>query len=268
MNTPEKQCTRCKKVYPATKEYFHKWRNGLSSHCKACKAENRRAYYQSNIEKEQQQNKLYKQANAEKIKQYNREHYQANAEVLRANARVYYHEHRDARSEYSKKYKQNNSEKFKAARKAYYEVNREKERQSNRLWVSANRDRRRTYERSIRQTKKRLRRARKFNLPSDFTKTDHQRMMEYWDSRCVACGRKTEDGITIVPDHWIAISDNRLDNPGTVPWNMVPLCQGINGCNNSKHKKDAWEWLLRRFGQETAEIIRTRVETYFELVKR
>ncbi len=68
-------------------------------------------------------------------------------------------------------------------------------------------------------------------------------------------------------DHWIAISDLRPDNPGTVATNMIPLCHGISGCNNKKQNKDPIEWMRQEYGTRKAKPIIARIEAYFEWVR-
>lgn len=65
-------------------------------------------------------------------------------------------------------------------------------------------------------------------------------------------------------DHFIALTDTRPNNPGTVPTNIVPSC-GI--CNDSKGNKNAAEWLIAKFGKRRAYAILKRIEIYFEWVK-
>ena len=78
----------------------------------------------------------------------------------------------------------------------------------------------------------------------------------------------------IVPDHWIAISDKRPDNPGTVALNIVPLCHtkpgapsGQSCCNNNKHNSDPVKWLTREFGVKKASELLHKIEAYFDYIK-
>jgi hypothetical protein len=111
------------------------------------------------------------------------------------------------------------------------------------------------------------RRARLMALPCDFTADDEQRMMKYWNNSCAVCGRKVGAGFDIAGDHWIALADTRLDNPGTVVTNIVPLCHArkgsTGGCNNTKWRKDPRQWLYERYAKEQAGEILDRIEMYF-----
>lgn len=70
------------------------------------------------------------------------------------------------------------------------------------------------------------------------------------------------------------MSDTRADNPGTVPWNMLPLCHGMKdapigepSCNLSKGNKDPVKWLISKLGECKAKEKLAEIETYFELMK-
>jgi hypothetical protein len=106
-------------------------------------------------------------------------------------------------------------------------------------------------------------RARKRNLPNDFTEHDWNVCLEYFGYCCAACGRQRGLWHTIVADHWIPLKKGG----GTVRTNLVPLCHSINmgagGCNGSKHDKDANQWLIEKFGKRKAKQILARIEAYF-----
>ena len=112
----------------------------------------------------------------------------------------------------------------------------------------------------------------KFSLPSDFSASDWQFCLEYFKYSCAVCGRNlnyTEDifgTYRLSVDHWIPISSP--DCPGTIPSNIVPLCHGYDGCNNSKNNRDPHEWLLSRYGIEKVATIEKRIQRYFKTVHR
>ncbi len=110
----------------------------------------------------------------------------------------------------------------------------------------------------------------KQRLPKLFTKTDWEHCLDYWNRRCCVCGREAGDGYALAQEHWIAISDLRQDNPGTVPWNILPLCHakgGVEGgCNNSKWTRDPVEWLTQFLGPEKAAAKLAEISAYFSSV--
>lgn len=111
------------------------------------------------------------------------------------------------------------------------------------------------------------RRSRAASLPCSFTTEDEAIALDYFNGRCATCKRPLTDLFgehTAAMDHWIPVSDPRADNPGTVPTNMVPLCHGIDGCNNKKGARDPGVWLIVEFGKRKAAQILERIETYFK----
>lgn len=111
--------------------------------------------------------------------------------------------------------------------------------------------------------KKRLR-----NLPFNFGTQDWIRCLNYWNRACAICGKTADGHRVIAADHWIPVTDKRKDNPGTVPWNIVPLCHNDGGCNNHKQNKLPEKWLLERFGTDKAAEILQRINDYFAWVKQ
>ena len=81
------------------------------------------------------------------------------------------------------------------------------------------------------------------------------------------CGRSADAECSIAADHWIPLSYKGTDNPGTVPWNILPLCHGIGGCNNHKCNRDPIEWLVEKLGEEAAMQKLAEIQAYFDLVK-
>jgi hypothetical protein len=109
------------------------------------------------------------------------------------------------------------------------------------------------------------RRKRCESLPETFTTEQQTFMLQYWGYACAACGNQEGFKWKLSRDHWIAVA--APDCPGTVATNMVPLCHGVNGCNNTKRHKDAHKWLLKRFGPRKAKKIEKAIATYFAIVK-
>lgn len=110
-------------------------------------------------------------------------------------------------------------------------------------------------------------RARRLNLPNSFTKHDWLNALDYFNNSCAVCGRPRGLWHTLAADHWIPLSAGVENNPGTVATNIVPLCHGFNGCNNSKHRKMPTQWLIDRFGAEQAKIVTDRVQKFFQYLQ-
>ena len=153
----------------------------------------------------------------------------------------------------------NRAEREKLDRKHRLESARVKIREYKRQWSKSNPKKVMGYERR--------RRTLKSVLAYDFTLDDESRALDYWNGRCAVCDRPLIDLFGehyAAMDHWIALSDPRPDNPGTVPTNMIPLCHGVGGCNNKKGNRDPVEWLIAEFGKRKSMKILERIETYFE----
>lgn len=109
-------------------------------------------------------------------------------------------------------------------------------------------------------------RAKKANLPSDFTSTDWEACLTYWGYCCAACGRPQGLFHVLAQDHWIPLTSNEC--PGTIPSNIIPLCHGEDGCNNSKSNRNAEEWLPYRLGKNKAKKRLALIKEYFDKVRR
>jgi len=106
--------------------------------------------------------------------------------------------------------------------------------------------------------------ARGFN--SDFTADDWEFALSYFEGQCAVCGRQLHGLFhTVSADHWIPLSDP--DCPGTVPTNIVPLCCGKDGCNESKGNRSPKEWLNARYGMKQSREVLARIHEFFSLVR-
>lgn len=110
-----------------------------------------------------------------------------------------------------------------------------------------------------------LRRVRKVSLSDQFSQEDWNRALAHFEGCCAVCGRSIGLWHTLAMDHWIPVTDPTC--PGTVPTNIIPLCHGINGCNNSKKDRDPVEWLTWKFGSRKAKRILARIQAYFDSLK-
>ena len=111
------------------------------------------------------------------------------------------------------------------------------------------------------------RRARKRALPHSFTQTEWLQALAYFNNCCAVCERPQGLWHKLAQDHWIPLTAEQSDNPGYVLNNIIPLCDWIGGCNESKNNRDATEWLNARFGKRKAKQILSRIEAYFAWVR-
>lgn len=111
-----------------------------------------------------------------------------------------------------------------------------------------------------------IRRARKRSLPAMFTMEERKFMLAYWGYACAICGNQEGFEWTIADDHVIPLADPHC--PGTVALNMLPLCHGVGGCNNTKSNKNLHIWLIAHYGKRKTIMIEKKITIYFELVRQ
>jgi hypothetical protein len=235
-----KTCCMCGEAKPATREYFSprlKNTDGLEGRCKVCNAGRRRAAIKTNPEREKATQKRYRERNHEYWLERTRKWREENTEQVKEYGRRYYDEH----AEHARKYSRD-----------WYHDNRERSIQSNRDWNKRNPESNRVRINN--------RRARKLALPDSLTSDDWQHAVGYFGGCCAACGRPPGLWHKLAADHWVPITASNC--PGTVAWNIVPLCHGTDGCNNSKKNRDATEWLITRFGPRKGRAILRTIESF------
>jgi len=133
----------------------------------------------------------------------------------------------------------------------------EKKRALNQRWDKANPEK--TRNKVLRK------RARRRGLPNTFTLAEQRFCRQYWQHACALCGREEGFQWILAFDHFIPLADPGC--PGTVATNMLVLCHGEGGCNNSKGGTDAQMWLQARFGKRKAQAILKEIDAYFHLVR-
>jgi hypothetical protein len=229
-----KRCPKCGELKP--REMFSRNktnRDGLHSRCKACHASEMNEYRIANRDLVNEQAREWYSAHREEQKECKRVRYQENhAHILEQTARS------------------------RESRKDIRRVRREEQREQLRAYY-------RDYSKSpVGKAAKHRRKARKRALLSSFTGKDWQSSLNFFGGCCAVCGRQPGLWHTIAADHWIPLASS--DCPGTVPWNIVPLCHGNGGCNNSKQDKSPRDWLIDRFGKRKGRAILQRIEVYLE----
>jgi hypothetical protein len=247
--TPLKQCSRKGQCVhpggawqPATSEYFgiqHRRKDGLNPQCQSCRAE-------------------YRRTHKEQLRVENKHSYEKDMASGKRQAYVvaYRETHREHISDYQRRYRKENHRKLSIYHAEHYREHREEISEKTRIHRRLHID--------VKRVNNRNRVARKKSLPATFTKRDWQRAVEYFHGRCAVCGRQVNDLFgthTLSLDHWIPLSSP--DCPGTVPTNILPLCHGLNGCNNQKHDKDPRTWVIEKFGKRKGAAILKHIDDYF-----
>lgn len=240
-----KRCSACKEEKPATLDYFgsNKYqKDGLRSQCKACINPKQREKYPDSLP----YRLAYKEANKDKIDEQNKEYREKNR----------------------KRIHERNKETYKKLSETG-KLDRAKRNKMTKDWRARNPDHSREYTQRTRKEsliRTQLRNARKASHPNDYTPADWQFALDYFKGCCAVCGRPAGFFHKIAMDHWIPLS--RSDCLGTVPHNIVPLCHGIEGCNNSKNYRDPEKWLIAKFGKVKGSAILLRVAEFFTHVRQ
>jgi hypothetical protein len=267
--TPTKVCSKCGIEKPATTDFFHrdeKAKDGLSYQCKECAKQRANEWaqtnrgriaqrHQDNKERENERSRQWRLKNKSRKEDYQREWRDANKDLIAEQRRQYRARNKDHLAEYMRVWRESN----KAQIKAYQSANKERDAEKSKEWAKNNPDKLRAI--SLR------RRARKRRLPDTFTSEQWLVCLEYFNYCCAVCGAQLRDLFGDVQphaDHWIPLSYDGDDNPGTVVENIVCLC---NGCNRSKSAKMPDVWLVEKYGKRKAAEILVRIHAYFEQVK-
>lgn len=262
--TPTKICTKCGQEFPATTEYFHKSKRGkygLRADCKQCQS-----IPQPPKPQPQEGYKICTQCGVEKP---------ANTEYFNRHTNGLHPWCKECTKAYSIQYRQENQEKVKEAKRIYHQKNRDKIYRKVRKWQAENREHSIEYFKKYNDEYRRRnldkfalaesrRRARLRSLPDTFTHEQWIACLKYFNYCCAVCGNQLRDLFgDVVPhaDHWIPVSYEGNDNPGTTADNMVCLC---NDCNHSKSAKLPHEWLKQKFGTRKANEILARIQAYFD----
>lgn len=237
---PVKICSKCGEVKPADGDHFRMYKNGrLEAYCRKCSAVDKQSW---------------RAANPDRTRQKRREWASANRGLKAGYDKKYRESHRDKRSATLKRwYAANRKERLQTAR-TYRLEHRKQVRETINSWRAANPEKKRAADWRRRASQK--------NLPSNYSGVDWQIALDHFGNACAVCGRPIGLWHTLAADHWIPLASS--DCPGTVPWNIVPLCHGTNGCNNAKSDKLPSDWLTERFGKRKGRAILKRIEAFLE----
>ncbi len=282
MDTPHSTtngCTLCRRDLPLTEEYFYKKtqprKDGTPrffAACRECTAAYGKKHYAKNKEQIAVRHKRYddahrdarltrqRKARAEDpghARELQRKHRANNVDRRNELERAAYHRNRDAILE--RRHAKTNANRDEVRRKARErrQNNREVVNQRGRAYHQKHPEiAQRSYERRV---------ARKRGAPYDFTAADWRFALTYWHQACAVCGAQEGFFHNVAKDHWVALS--HPETPGTVPTNIVPLCNQLFGCNQSKGPKDGWSFLVERLGPRKAKATLREIDAYFAAVR-
>lgn len=216
-------------------------------------------YYRENREEIAAKKAQHRIDHPEETKIADAQRYAKSAEKQKATKRKQYAEHPEGIKARVATYRAANPEKVRAANARWYAEHPEQAKANHIRWKTEHPEESRTM--NMR------REARKRDLPATFTTKARTFMMAYWGYACAVCERQEGlFGWTLADDHAIPLSSP--DCPGTVASNMLPLCHGRGGCNNSKKDKNLHVWLVARLGKRKAAVIIKRITAYFDMIRQ
>src|SRR6266699_3203019 len=250
LDTPQKQCSKCKQFFPATTAFFNKHsRDGLQPHCKACRKEDRKIYNVAHKE----ESKRYAQAHEEEIRIWQKHYHESHREKILIRKRHYREEHREHDLAKSRHYHATHREEANARRRQHREAHLEEERIRSRQYqrmhreVLTKRSRQRYYDRhGLHLMRARVawqkRRAHKKDLKGTLTAQQIQAKLKAQKHACYYCFAKFEqrkDGTYVYHlDHVIPISRPEFTPRHDASY-VVLACPH---CNMSKNDRLPHEW--------------------------
>ena len=256
----EKICTSCKKLLLATPDYFYlqKRRNPskpsrLMSQCKECIRAKKIARYAANPEPVRKKERKRYQKKKTTIAVQRKARYWKNPEKYRANTRAWAAVHSEEKKQADRLYNRKNAKILRKKKRTYYLRNRPTIAVKTKAYVQQHPEKYRI----IKQRHKALKRQ----LPHTFTEQQWHYALQYWGYACAVCGNQQGFLWTLSMDHFIPLSDP--DCPGTVAENILPLCFGDGGCNNSKRHTPPAIWLEQRLGKAKARKKLKEIAAYF-----
>ncbi len=200
---PDRECSKCKKSYPRTSEFFgydKRHADGLESYCRNCH-NMRTAFYQKN--------------NPAKSREIARRYYANNRDRCIAKAKMYREKFPDRIRASRQRYRGNPENR--AAELKYYQnyrmINREKIRKYQR--------RNRARHAALQLRREALKRA----LPHDLTEAQYADTLAYYNNACAYCGIPQSDlGYRLHREHIVPESCGG----GYTKNNIVPSCKPCN----------------------------------------
>lgn len=249
---PLKQCSSCHEYKSRTTDFFNyasREKDRLRRVCRECR---KRIYYADPI-KYRARAAEWQRNNPEKAAKRKREWEQTHRPPPK--------QRNHQSSEVTRQHKRDNYRRW-SRRRAEQNPN---SRLNRRLFKTQHPDEHKAREREQNRLAEQRRRARKRQVPNQFTNNDWQCCLLHFNGCCAYCSnppRLFDRYAVLHADHFIPISSPNC--PGTVPWNIVPACQT---CNGSKHDRDAVEWMRDKFGSRHAKRVLANIETYFDTVQ-
>lgn len=179
LSIPQKKCTKCGKIYPATLEFFEKHPTTLDrlhTQCRECKRQHNREYYVQHREQLTQYARERRAKEPEKVHEEQKQQREKHKDQIRERNRVYVANHSDR------------------ARKWYLD------------YAHSAKGKARVHRRY----------AREKGTAHDFTAQDWRFALDYWGDCCAVCGRPRGLWHQIAPDHWVPLAKGGATVPENI----------------------------------------------------
>lgn len=251
---PQKPCSKCKRLFPATTEYFMAHKGGLYSQCHECRKMAKRASHERNAvhnnarsaawyaENKEQESvkrsakhaanpqpardrvKAWRLANPDKRRAADKRYRERHPEAAKRRAARHVERHPERRSELKRKRRKANPDKIRAAERLTYARNAE-------------------YYRLKSKIKSQKRRLKVTEVGGSFTQADIDLQLKSQRGKCWYCGKPFENNLLRAGkprvgydiEHRIPLDRGGTNDPG----NIVLACPS---CNCSKGTKLPHEW--------------------------
>ncbi len=99
--------------------------------------------------------------------------------------------------------------------------------------------------------------------PFEYTVANWAGCLLFFSNCCAVCGER-DTPKHLHPTHWVSLHTQMDKHPGTVPGNIVPMCQT---CRFGKHYESGTGWLATRYTRSAIGIIERLVQDYFNSVQ-
>ena len=214
-----KHCSKCFEVLPENDMHFVKDsrnKSGISSKCKGCNVDRTKKYTNIHFEKRRKYWSDYYRLNKRRIREYNSSYYKNEKEVIKNSNKNYYWKNRVT---------------ILNKKRRYYQLNKDKLYKSKLRWNNKNKE----HYKVLNAKHAHIRRQNKKRGVIDFTSTDWQQCLTYFNHQCAYCG-STE---SLEQEHVIPVSRGGHYTPD----NIIPACRS---CNASKNNKIMQDWFTQQ----------------------
>jgi 5-methylcytosine-specific restriction endonuclease McrA len=209
--TPTKQCSKCKREFPATLGSFYKRisaKDGLMHECKDCSKQRARQWVKDN---------------PERSKKSHREYYENNKEYIYQKSREYIAAHPEQNAEYKRRSHRKNKHKERSYQALYYQIPENRERRK------ALARQRYTNDPAKDLTRQHKRRLRILENGGAFNAEDIALIYKGQGGKCWYCSKSIEEKYHI--DHFIPLAKGGSNDAG----NLRLACPSCNHKKSSKH---------------------------------